>query len=148
MEQASDYIFGSGYNICLPFCLDLRIYWCIWEYSVVLLGDSARCRGFIIVIANLHNYPTDKFVTGNNYLITYYILVTWESNIIPVCVDLRILVYSGEYYIELLGDIYNCRGFKIVSGIIHNYHRDKYVTWNKHLITYLGQGIIFASHSV
>jgi ribosomal protein S19 len=109
----------------IPVCVDLRILVYSGEYYIELLGDSSKCRGFIIVRANLHNYPTHKFVTGNNYLITYYILVTWESNTIPVCVDLRILVYSGEYYIELLGDSYKCRGFKMVSGVIHIYHRDK-----------------------
>jgi hypothetical protein len=36
----------------------------------------------------------------------------------------------------------------MVNGIIQNYHMDKLVTGNQDLITYLGQGILFASHSV
>jgi hypothetical protein len=59
------------------------------------------------------------------------------------------LVYSGGYSVYLLQDSSKCRGIKIVCGIIHNYHTDnKVVTGNNHLITYLGQGILFSSHSV
>jgi hypothetical protein len=48
----------------------------------------------------------------------------------------------------LYGDSSKCRGIKIVSGV-SNYHTDKFVAGNNHLITYLGQGILFlASHSV
>jgi hypothetical protein len=57
-------------------------------------------------------------------------------------------VYSGGYYVELYGDSSKCRGNKIVRGIIHNYHTDKLVTGNKHLIIYFGQGVLFSSHSV
>jgi hypothetical protein len=64
----------------------------------------------------------------------------------PIFGHLRILVYSGLYSIVFYRDISKCRGIKIVSGIIHNYHTDKLVTGNKHLITYLGQGILFFSH--
>jgi hypothetical protein len=80
-----------------------------------------------------------------------YIFGLWQPIIIPpVCVDLRILVYSWGYYVYLLGDCYKYRSIKTVSGIIHNYHKDKLVTarGNNHLITYLGQGILFSSHSV
>jgi hypothetical protein len=73
--------------------------------------------------------------------------MAWKPIVIPVSVHLRILVYSGGYYVELL-ESSKCRGFKIVSGIILNCHMDKLVTGNKHLITctYLGQDIIFSSH--
>jgi hypothetical protein len=43
-------------------------------------------------------------------------------------------VYSGGYFDELLGDSSKFRGFKIVSGIIHNFHTDKLVTENNHLM--------------
>jgi hypothetical protein len=45
-------------------------------------------------------------------------------------------VYSGLYSILLYGDSYSCSGIKMVSGIIHNYHTSKLVTWNNHLITF------------
>jgi hypothetical protein len=57
-------------------------------------------------------------------------------------------VYSGGYSVELYGESSKCRVFRIVSGIICNYHTDKLVTGNNHLIIYSGQGILFSSHSV
>jgi hypothetical protein len=58
-------------------------------------------------------------------------------------------VYSGGYSIILSGDSSKCRGIKLVSGIIHNYHMKTLVTGNNHLITYaVGQGISLSSHSV
>jgi hypothetical protein len=54
----------------------------------------------------------------------------------------------AAYYHLTYGDSYKCIYIKIVSGIIHNYHMDKLVTGNNHLITYLGQYILFSSHSV
>jgi hypothetical protein len=78
-----------------------------------------------------------------------YIFDLWQPIIIPDCVDLKILlVYSGGYSIVLFGDSSKCRGIKMDSGIIHNYRTDKLVTGNNHLITYLGQGILFSYHSV
>jgi hypothetical protein len=62
---------------------------------------------------------------------------------------LRILVYPVGYSIVLYGDSSKFKGIKIVSVIIRNHHTDKLVTGDKnHLITYLGQGILFSSHSV
>jgi hypothetical protein len=57
-------------------------------------------------------------------------------------------MYYGGYYVYLLGDCSKRRGIKIVSGIIPNYHTDKMVSGNNNLITYLGQGVLFSSHSV
>jgi hypothetical protein len=48
------------------------------------------------------------------------------------------------YYTESSKCIY----IKVVSGLIHNYHINKVVIGNNHLVTYLGQGILFSSHSV
>jgi hypothetical protein len=48
----------------------------------------------------------------------------------------------------ILGDSSKCRGIKAVRGIIIHYHTDKLATGNNHLITYLGQDILFSSHSM
>jgi hypothetical protein len=45
-------------------------YWCILEYSVVLWGDSSKCRGFKTVRAGFRIYHTDKLVVGNKHLVT------------------------------------------------------------------------------
>jgi hypothetical protein len=74
--------------------------------------------------------------------------VLWQPISIPTCVDLRILEYSGGYSIILYGDSAKCIYIKLVSGIIHNYHTNKYVTGTNHLITYSGQVILFYSHLV
>jgi hypothetical protein len=58
-------------------------------------------------------------------------------------------VYPVGYYIVLYGgDSSKFKGINIVSGMIHNYQTDKLVTGNNHLITYLGQGILFSSYPV
>jgi hypothetical protein len=65
------------------------------------------------------------------------------NKIIPVCGCLKLLEYSGGYSIILDGDSSKCVYLKNVSGIIPNYHTNKLVTGNNHLITYLGQGNVF-----
>jgi hypothetical protein len=50
-------------------------------------------------------------------------------------------VYSGGHYVYLLGDSSKkCRDIQIISVIIRNYHTEKLVTGNNHLITDSGQG--------
>jgi hypothetical protein len=56
--------------------------------------------------------------------------------------------YFGEYSIILYGDSSKCINIKIVRSIIQNYHMDKLVAGKNQLITYLGQGNVFTSHSV
>jgi hypothetical protein len=115
-------------------------YWCNLEYSIVLSGDSSKHRGFTICRVNLHNYQTDKLVTGNKHLITYWCHVSLSSSQFVQVWDYWCIL---EYYVELWGDSPKGRGFKIVIAVLQNYHTDKLVTGNKHLITYLGQGIYF-----
>jgi hypothetical protein len=78
----------------------------------------------------------------------FYILVLYQPIIIPVCKDLRILQYSGEYYIILYRGSCKCVNIIIVSGLIHPYHTEKLVAGNDLLITSLDQGNVFTSHSV
>jgi hypothetical protein len=106
-----------------------------------------KCRGFIIVGAILHHYHTIQ-VGYSEQALCYILLVKRQPIIIPVCVDLRIFEYSGGYSIILYGESSKCIYFKSVSGIILNYHPDKLVAGNNHLITYLGQRILFSTHSV
>jgi hypothetical protein len=106
-------------------------------YSVYLLGDSSKYRGIIIVSGILHNYHTDKLVTGINHLITYLgqgILFSSHS----VSGGLRLEWCNLEHYIVLSGVSSKCRGFIIVNSILHHYctHK-KLVIGNKLYVTYL-----------
>jgi hypothetical protein len=37
-------------------------------------------------------------------------------------------------------------GFKVIIAILHNYHVDKLVTFDKQLVLYLGHGGLLSSH--
>jgi hypothetical protein len=58
------HILCSFENIC--------VFWSILEYSILLYGDSSKCRGIIIVRSILRNYHTDKLVTVNKLYVTYW----------------------------------------------------------------------------
>jgi hypothetical protein len=75
-------------------------------------------EGFIMV-GTSHPQQLPYTQVGYREQALCYILVLWQPVIIPVCVKLKILEYSGGYYIILYGDSSKCTHIKMVSGIIH-----------------------------
>jgi hypothetical protein len=72
-EQSSDYIFRSGYFILFSsHSVEVGEYWCNLEYSIVLYGDSSKCRGFLIMRYILHHYHTHTCVTGTKPYVLYW----------------------------------------------------------------------------
>jgi hypothetical protein len=65
--------------------------------------------------------------------------------IIPVCVDLRFVVYSAGYSMILYGDSFKCRGFITVGANLHNYHTNKWIMVNKLYVTCLCYGSLLSS---
>jgi hypothetical protein len=53
-----------------------------------------------------------------------------------------------EYSIVLSWDSSKCRGIRIVSYILQNYYRDKWVTVNKIFVTYWWYGSLLSSQFV
>jgi hypothetical protein len=79
-----------------------------------------------------------------------YTLVTWQPIILRLRVHLRVVLKNPVvgYYIVLYGDCSKCGSFIIVKAILHIYHTYKWVTVNKHYITYWSYGSLLSSQFV